>query len=308
MTAPTAARAIAIGRPLWQSLRAEPFSGSVVGRFASVCNLADARGRVIAFALPALGNGPFSIVAPVDAEEFAALQLGQVAFANAARLVVGGWQLPLAHAHIWDARLPTHTRLRLTPALVASLRPYAEWPLPAADTPMAAAMARLLARGAGALRAGLAQGCAVAAAARQLAGLGHGLTPAGDDYLLGAMTALWLLGERQTPAIIAQNAAPHTTTLSGAFLLAAAQGQFTEPWHQLADALAGQYEPSAALDRIARLGATSGRDALAGFAAILLESSQGRSTVPSPQAPGVQRSLQVDPQLVLPIGFDESGL
>jgi hypothetical protein len=108
-------------------------------------------------------------------------------------------------------------------------------------------------------------------AARSLAGLGYGLTPAGDDFLLGMMAALWLLGERETLPAIA-HAAARTTTLSAAFLTAAAQGQFIEAWHGLAHALHRQDDAGgqAALRRIAAFGGSSGRDALAGFAVTLL--------------------------------------
>ncbi len=264
--------AIAIALPLWQSLHAKPFSGSVASRFARACNLVDDQGRVIALTLPALGNGPFSIIVGAGTGRFMELQLDQRAYVDAERIVVGCWHIPLTGAYIWDATLPTNAQIQLGPGIAAILQPYAQWPARAADTPTAAAMTRLLARGARALSEALEQGNDLTEAARQLAGLGHGLTPAGDDYLVGAMAALWLLGDRDQAAMIAWSAAPHTTTLSSAFLTAAAQGQFAEPWHQLARALARQsaVECGAAVQRITAIGASSGRDALAGFAASLL--------------------------------------
>lgn len=265
------ARAIAL--PLLRSLRAEPFAGAVVGRHARACNLADDRGRVIALALPALGNGPFSIVIGGQAGCFAELKDGQRAYADAEHIVVGGWHIPLANARAWDSTLPTGPPVRLGSRSAAIVQPYALWPEQAGDTPAAAAMARLQARGAQALHTALEQGHNLADAARQLAGLGHGLTPAGDDYLLGVMAALWLLDEREEVLIIARSASPHTTFLSRAFLSAAARGQFAEPWHDLAGALARDRadECATAVQRIAAIGASSGRDALAGFAATLLD-------------------------------------
>jgi Protein of unknown function (DUF2877) len=259
--------AIAIALPLWQSLRANPFAGAVAGRFARACTLVDDQGRVIALTLPALGNGPFSISVGADAGLFMELTPDQRAYVDTERIVVGSWHIPLTSAHIWDARLPSDASIQCVPAITAILQPYAQWPARAANTSIAAATTRLLARGARALHNALEQRHAVAAAARQLAGLGAGLTPAGDDYLVGVMAALWLLGDRELAPIIAQSAAPHTTRLSSAFLLAAAQGQFAEPWHQLARALACQSasECGAAVQRIAEIGASSGRDALAGF-------------------------------------------
>ncbi len=267
-----APQAIAIARPIRLMLRARPFSGHVAGRFEHACNLLDDEGRVIALTLPEVGNGPFSIVLDGDAGLFAQLQPGQPAGVDAGQIVLGATRIPLAAARVWDPRLPGGPRLgRLPPAIAAILLPYADWPRPALDTPLAIHTARLLAQGAGALLDAIERTGAGAEAAGQLAGLGHGLTPAGDDYLLGVMAGLWLLGERDGLPAIARAAAARTTALSGAFLAAAGRGQFAEPWHALARALARQDEERCreAVRRIAEFGATSGRDALAGFTAIV---------------------------------------
>jgi hypothetical protein len=60
--------------------------------------------------------------------------------------------------------------------------------------------------------------------------------------------------------------------LSGAFLRAAAQGEFMEAWHPLTQALlSGESEVfRQAVKRVAQFGASSGLDALAGFATTLL--------------------------------------
>ncbi len=110
------------------------------------------------------------------------------------------------------------------------------------------------------------------AAVSQLAGLGSGLTPAGDDYLVGVMAALWLLQRPEVPPQIAAIAVPKTTTLSAAFLQAAGQGYFSEAWHGLVHALdsGDRAATGGAVQRIADFGASSGRDALAGFSRIIL--------------------------------------
>jgi hypothetical protein len=114
-------------------------------------------------------------------------------------------------------------------------------------------------------------GTGVAEAAEQLAGLGPGLTPAGDDYLVGVMAALWLAGKAPLAQEIAQVAIPRTTLLSGAFLKAAAQGHYVEGWQLLAGALLRGDEPAMAeaCEKLYSWGATSGRAGLAGFAATL---------------------------------------
>jgi hypothetical protein len=86
------------------------------------------------------------------------------------------------------------------------------------------------------------------------------------------MAALWLLAERDPLPAMAAACVTRTTLLSGAFLRAAAQGQFMEGCHHLAHALDRQDEPGSrrAVQQIAAFGASSGRDSLAGFARVLL--------------------------------------
>jgi len=127
-----------------------------------------------------------------------------------------------------------------------------------------------VARALQALRAGW-QGHAVLLrdGASQLAGLGGGLTPAGDDWLCGAMLGAWLahpdpgwLCER-----VVEAAAGRTTFLSAAFLRAAGRGECASTWHRLLAALCvgAPAETEAAVRDVLSLGATSGADALAGF-------------------------------------------
>jgi hypothetical protein len=112
-------------------------------------------------------------------------------------------------------------------------------------------------------------------AASHLAGLGTGLTPSGDDFLLGATCAAWMLfpasQARAIGSVISIAASPRTTRLSSAWLSAAARGEFSAPWHPFLDALASGHQ--AALARAAlsllEIGHTSGADALAGFLAVL---------------------------------------
>ncbi len=102
-----------------------------------------------------------------------------------------------------------------------------------------------------------------------LAGLGGGLTPAGDDWLNGLMLWAWLA--HPAPARFGRHlvalAAPRTGALSAAFLRAAARGECSAPWQRLLAALSQGERTgiaSAAQAVLAR-GATSGADTLAGF-------------------------------------------
>jgi len=105
--------------------------------------------------------------------------------------------------------------------------------------------------------------------AAQLAGLGGGLTPAGDDFLTGAMVWGWLAHPNPgfLGRLLFEAAAPRTTVLSAAILAAAARGECSAAWHALLASLS--QGTNAEVDRAVRdvlsHGATSGADAMAGF-------------------------------------------
>lgn len=107
--------------------------------------------------------------------------------------------------------------------------------------------------------------------AHKLAGLGIGLTPAGDDFLLGVIYAIWTsqpsrLAEKMSLSIY-RTAAPQTTSLSAYWLKVAARGQATKPWHDLLRAIRNvdDLKISEAANFLTSYGQTSGYDALAGY-------------------------------------------
>jgi len=116
-------------------------------------------------------------------------------------------------------------------------------------------------------------------AGARLAGLGQGLTPAGDDLLCGMMLWVWLASATPRPfsEVIAEAAAPRTTALSAAYLRAAARGECNAAWHALLSALSrGEEDPiAAAAHEVLRHGATSGADALLGFLSLALQPFRG---------------------------------
>ena len=104
-----------------------------------------------------------------------------------------------------------------------------------------------------------------------IAGLGVGLTPSGDDFLVGFLHALWILCEiscaRKWSRYIVDIAAPKTNRLSASWLKEASQGNTSENWHKLFYALKHRNKKgiSDACNQIVSIGNTSGADALAGF-------------------------------------------
>jgi hypothetical protein len=108
-------------------------------------------------------------------------------------------------------------------------------------------------------------------AARSLAGLGTGLTPAGDDFLSGAMMACWsgFCSQgflQQLPGIV-EHAARLTTRMSAAYMRSAANGEFSVIWHLLLDKIIAKdvEETIRILNTIMGIGHNSGAYTLAGY-------------------------------------------
>lgn len=269
-----------IARPLAAGLARRPFVGQVVGVFSRACYIAGTEGRMVALTLAEAGRGPFSIVIKGRPGLFAGISLGLPARADGRSLQAGSWEITWDAAAAWEPRLVCPPGpVKLAPGLVRVLRDYAGWSICPTKTPSPNLAGAEPARSA-AGRPGRAvvdslvynRPDRLAEAVVGLVGLGRGLTPAGDDYLVGVMAALWLTGQAELLADLITAAAARTTRLSAAYLRAAARGEFAEPWHHLALALlaADIAATVEAMARIAGYGASSGRDSLAGFAGTML--------------------------------------
>jgi len=119
---------------------------------------------------------------------------------------------------------------------------------------------------------------AAACEVSRLIGWGEGLTPAGDDFLVGLLAALHALvgrdGERRAflddLAAIVARAASRTTPLAAHYLRLASSRHFNADVHDLRDALLTDPDASPlqhVLDAVLSRGATSGADLLTGMLA-----------------------------------------
>jgi hypothetical protein len=237
---------------------------SILHIFENTCNLINSDGEVLSIVNPEVGPGPFAVVLrePVDfllhIQEDAHLE-----WLRAELLRVGQLEIELRDAQLWNAR-PDWESVRENGT---------DWAAPLLQT-IANESANQpgidIARG-----VEINSAASVLQLAGDLAGKGPGLTPSGDDYLMGIMHALWASFPAVEAAPLCQKmasaAVPRTTTLSGAWLHAAGQGKAAGVWHNLFDAIINKKEKGlheAAL-KILSVGHSSGADALAGFLAAL---------------------------------------
>lgn len=125
----------------------------------------------------------------------------------------------------------------------------------------------------------LGRGLGVDDALAQMVGCGPGLTPSGDDAIVGVLAGLHLSPDvkdgPQMARHLADALAPRlagTTDISRHLLMQAAQGHISRPLHHLGAALQGSGDLPIALTRVLSIGATSGADACLGLVGAL----QGR--------------------------------
>ena len=111
----------------------------------------------------------------------------------------------------------------------------------------------------------------------RLLGLGPGLTPSGDDFLVGLFIALSLCGRRDLVSVVDRMIRPLIAQLTGPIsrlhILAAIDGEGSERFHRMLNAvLIGDYRTtSLQLRSVCLIGDTSGWDALAGAVTVFRE-------------------------------------
>jgi hypothetical protein len=244
---------------------------------------------VLSLVTPQIGDGPFNAVIPSDnfppqIAAFADLHV------TPDSLYIGDLLIDFSAAQLWNPHLDWHTiraravRIRaFVPILREILAQHAPASslatlvvdLPAPESWLEAQVVATARQHAydlhqSALSLNRAQ-CTMKA--KQLAGLGTGLTPAGDDWLLGcALAAHSGFPSPEAAALLliaVRLAAPGTNPFSANWLRAAVNGACSRFWHALLASCL--YQDAGAVQRaaldIVKQGHSSGADALAGFLA-----------------------------------------
>jgi len=254
------------------------FTGRVHSVFAQACNLASGD-LLLTLVTPHAGNGPttlrLAVGTPHDLRDL--FDVGDLFHCRQRRLRTAHTELHLQHAGVWR---PTVANSQLAPAQIDSrLRSAA-----ALLARRHSAHSSVIEREAATLVADLGDACRVldidlaVRLAEALIGWGEGLTPAGDDFLVGLLAGLGAfvqVDERRhgfraaLVAAIARGTA-RTTPIAAHYLRLAAGGHFTEPLVDARDGLLCEPRPAvvdAALGRALAVGATSGTDTVSGLLA-----------------------------------------
>ena len=230
--------------------------------FDSACNLINEHRDVLSIVTPQIGNGPFNLVIEDDVLFSEQLSLQSQISNSPNHLNLGDLTINAKDATIWSPR-PDWEKLHarkddiLNQLTKLPITNYQFSNSPASNSLVSAlANADLLSS---------------LNATQKLAGLGIGLTPAGDDFILGAILAAWIIHPRGIASVLAKEitntAAPLTTSLSGAWLRSAGRGEAGILWHDFFDALLTNdvFDVQLKITKLLSVGETSGADAMSGF-------------------------------------------
>jgi hypothetical protein len=252
--------------------------------FAPVVNLVNERAEILSVVVPEIGNGPFSLV--VEGGGFdQSIDIHSLIRLRAGQLHLGGVSVLIDHPQVWHPRPDWETlkrvnftsAIRIIERIIEASTPGDHNRATAVGVPTANSLqGRILEKASSGITT-LFEGLGsrdldtIRSGAARLAGLGTGLTPAGDDFMVGVMHGLWAIHHQETALRLCETlcaaAVPRTNTLSAAWLKAASQGEAGEPWHLLFEAILSNQpiQVERAASRILSTGHTSGADTLGGF-------------------------------------------
>ena len=234
--------------------------------FDHACNLINEHQQILSIVTPQIGEGPFNLVVENDNFIFDSLNLTSSISISLEQLSLGDLTIHTTKAKLWNpcpdwGLLHREKETIITPLLQLPVTNY---------SPKILNIPASLFQNLSSSRA-IADISSAGTYASKLAGLGIGLTPTGDDFLMGAIYAAWIIHPRAMAQKLAKEvtdtAAPLTTSLSAAWLRSAGNGETGILWHDFFSTLlqAESAKIQAAMKKILAVGETSGTDALAGF-------------------------------------------
>ncbi len=279
------------------------FSGTVHSVFRQACNLRIEPHRLLTLLPSEKGNVPHGIRlhTPSRPAFLYLFRVGQSVACRGGILRIDGpdFSVDLRTARLWhidlqelyvDLRRPIHAQswavawseLKTYPRRSGLLMKIMELSGHSEGRPIASAISEVLMQQAAHTVAALLRATSnlqlqdAVIAMRPLIGLGPGLTPSGDDFLVGYLTGLWCtVGNDQSRKRFLtglgselSHAARNTNQISYAYLRGAARGHVSEPIATLAQQITQSNDMSsvrAATQAALQIGHTSGSDGVSGL-------------------------------------------
>lgn len=236
--------------------------------FDRACNLINESREILSIVTPQIGNGPFNLVIEDDVLFSDHLRLESSVSISLNQLILGDLTIHTTGTELWNPR-PNWEMLHAGKDNILNRLtqlPIINYPFPHSQfsNSLISDLCSSL------ITTDVSTAKSLAA---KLAGLGIGLTPSGDDFIMGALYATWIIHPHEIASTLAkevsETAAPLTTSLSSAWLRSAGKGEAGILWHKFFQAVIIGDDLHLPITQLLSVGETSGADALAGFFGVL---------------------------------------
>lgn len=232
--------------------------------FGHAINLVNEHRDVLSVVTSQIGNGSFNLVVDDDILFSEHLDVESAISIFEGRLQIGDLTISVKKAKRWNPRPNWKNLYEKKDDIARQLTqlPFIQYPISTLQpsTALSAALA-------------IADISVSLDTVQKLAGLGVGLTPSGDDFIMGALYAAWIIHPVEVASPLAKeivkNASALTTSLSAAYLKSAGRGEAGILWHNFFDALLKAQDIQLPVSEFLSLGETSGADALSGFFGVI---------------------------------------
>jgi len=231
--------------------------------FDDACNLINEHKHVLSIVSPQIRNGPFNLVVEDDFLSSGHLTFESPVSISSAQLILGNLSVNTTNAKLWNPQ-PDWKQLHDRKSDI--LQQLTSFSLP--DHKLSIPRSLLSEFTTSIVVADVSKSCN---SVQKISGLGSGLTPEGDDFIMGAVFAAWIIHPLDIASALVHEitnaAAPLTTSLSAAWIKSAGRGDAGELWHDLFNAFLSTDKMAVEefKENILGVGHTSGADALKGF-------------------------------------------
>lgn len=248
-------------------LNVDKFRGTIHSIFHKAINLKLEEGDMLSLLVSRIDKSPTSIILNLDSFTPFNAKVGDEFYIEDKKLIVGLEEISLDHAFKYELKLPNiDKKSRFLEDNLSIAHEYMDSLIKNVNNPMELLIFRKLKESANNLKLGVEIGSIF----KSLIGMGIGLTPSGDDFLVGFMSVAFLevSGMENFKAAFESlifEAGSLTNEISYSVLKNASRGYFKQIYSDFIDSFFTSTIRDEDFEAILKMGYSSGRDTLLGI-------------------------------------------
>lgn len=248
-------------------LNVDKFRGTIHSIFHKAINLKLEEGDMLSLLVSRIDKSPTSIILNLDSFTPFNAKVGDEFYIEDKKLIVGLEEISLDHAFKYELKLPNiDKKSRFLEDNLSIAHEYMDSLIKNVNNPMELLIFKKLKESANNLKLGLE----ISSIFKSLIGMGIGLTPSGDDFLVGFMSVAFLKvsGMENFKAAFESlifEARSLTNEISYSVLKNASRGYFKQIYSDFIDSFFTSTIRDEDFEAILKMGYSSGRDTLLGI-------------------------------------------